>query len=285
MKLFDTSTYKNLLLYLTLPHFIKIHFLTNDDKVKIREINQAWNLKVNAGSLSDSYDKRHGYLSSEGSGYPLIPLLEHRLNRAQSFGKVLEIGAGSGFVTVRLAEQSERWTALELVPVLAERIKKLALEQKLHQVRALEESIFHAEFPDSEFDTIFFFYTLHHMTDRDILLQKICRWLKPGGILYCLDPRHNLLRVMQLVRKYVTMYRHHKSDDLIATHDFLSVIELKTLLKKAGFGKAKVESFDFPYVSKLTKRNRLNQFALETKLNKIPIVEHLGRFVFAAAVK
>ncbi len=285
MKLFDVVEGKNLLFYLLTPYFVKEKFFSDGDLEQLKKNNSEWNLKVNELERAESYDARHGYMTGEGSGYPLMPLIKNRFV-GSALGRVLEIGAGSGFLTAKLASQSSVWRALELVPELAERIRKIKAKEKLNQIEVIQKSIFDFENLPGSYDTIFLFYTLHHLTDRKKIVEKIYTWLHPGGVLYCLEPRHNLQRMIQLGRKYFAMYRKEPTkQDHFVTHDFVCKIELGQLVKQAGFSSWQVEAYDFPFLRRFLGERKDQQFQLESKITKIPMVEHFGRFLFLRAVK
>ncbi len=285
MKLFNVVEEKNLLVYLITPYFVKEQFFSDADLEQLKRNNLEWNLKANESEKAESYDARHGYLTGEGSGYPLIQLIEKSFS-GFPLGKVLEIGAGSGFLTAKLASQSSFWRVLELVPELAERIKKIKEREKLNQIEVIQKSIFEFEDSPDSYDTIFLFHTLHHLTDRKEIIKKIYRWLRPGGFLFSLEPRHNLQRMIQLFRKYLLIYRKELiRQDRFVTHDFVCKTEFRQLLRQAGFSNWQMEAYDFPLLSRFFDRQKYQQFQFEAKITKIPVVEHFGRFLFLRAVK
>ena len=121
--------------------------------------------------------------------------------------------------------------------------------------------------------------------DRSVIFDRIYHWLKPGGKLYCLDPRHNLQRAISITKKYLLRYRKNKTDRLMATHDFISKIELRSLYRRSGFVNIEIEAYDFPLARWLVLNNRNRQFAIEGIMGQIPVVEHFGRFLYSSAVK
>lgn len=284
MKLFDIPAQRNLFLYLTMPHFLKIKFMDQADIEAIKKINQAWNKEVSEIYSAEEYDKMHGYTKEQGSGYPLIQLVQRYFPPSHRLGKVLELGAGAGFLTSKLLAQSDRWTAVELAPIFAERLRQFTKSSESRAIEVIEQDIGSLELEDGQFDTIFLFYTLHHLIERKQVVEKIYRWLRKDGILFTLDPRHNLQRVVRIARKYFSNYRKSKHPKLMATHDYVSKIELRQLFKNAGFKSADIQSFDFPLAMGLRK-NPAQRFNIESFMNRLPAVEHFGRFIFAKAVK
>jgi len=286
-RLINIKEQKNLLLYLTVPYFIKSGWFSEEDWKTLRENNRRCHLEANKRIQAELYDTVHGYDSGGSSGYPLLPIIESRFLHKLKLGRVLEIGSGSGFLINRLAAQADEWVALELCPDFVARINDLRRESggRLNHVAPMEKDILNVDFPSGSFKTVFLFYTLHHLTDRPEIIQKIWNWLEPGGFFYCLEPRHNLQRILQLVKKYFQSYRVKRDRTRhFATHDFLSKLEMHTLCQQAGFSKIVIEVFDFPWVSKL-KTDGVKQIAMEEGIGKVPLVEHLGRYLFTSALK
>lgn len=286
MRLFDVETQENLLLYLVLPHFIKVNFLAPDDIAKIQQMNRVGNLIINTGEKANVYNEQHGYTDGcEGAAYPLIQIVGDQNRKRNHLGSVLEIGAGSGFLTAKLIQQSSRWRAVEPSYDFSEKLRSISTEHPTCKLEVIQSEIQEMEFPEREFDTIFLMYTLHHLIGRVSIFEKIGRWLKPGGMVYVLDPRHNIFRVVSLTRKFIQSYRKSKSKRLMTTHDYVSKIELRYLCRQNGLKLVRLSALDFPIVSRSYQKNRAMQYRFENVINRIPLIEHFGRFVFATITK
>lgn len=122
------------------------------------------------------------------------------------FGALLDLACGDGPNALYFAERGYRVTAVDFSEIALTRLKGFALEKKLH-VRCLEADLSSEMNFDSSFDLGFDSIILSHFKPEYSLLQKITRWLKPGGVLaictfntlehlhnafsikYCLAPR------------------------------------------------------------------------------------------------
>ena len=114
---------------------------------------------------------------------------------------VLEVGAGIGSVTRRLAENAEHWVALEPDPTLAGQIfdagTSSSVEVKVGTVRDLSES--------ATYDSIIYIDVLEHILDDVGELEYAARLLKPGGFLVILVPAH-----MALYSPFDKAIGHHR---------------------------------------------------------------------------
>jgi ubiquinone/menaquinone biosynthesis C-methylase UbiE len=108
-------------------------------------------------------------------------LLQHL---PRNCGHALEIGCGTGAFSRRLAERSERVSAIDLSPEMI----RIARERSA-QFPSIEfqlADVCERPLPDEHFDCIASIATLHHLPLAEMLL-KMKAALKPGGVLLILD--------------------------------------------------------------------------------------------------
>jgi ubiquinone/menaquinone biosynthesis C-methylase UbiE len=106
--------------------------------------------------------------------------------------QVLEVGCGTGEFSRLLARRADKVLAIDLSPQMI----RLARERsKLHpNVDFVAGDVMARQFADDQFDCVATLTTLHHLP-AEIVLRKIRRALKPGGVFVCLDlyRRSNLI--------------------------------------------------------------------------------------------
>ncbi|MEM1690846.1 MAG: class I SAM-dependent methyltransferase [Thermofilaceae archaeon] len=112
-------------------------------------------------------------LQNRGAPSPRLGLLVDALG---GWGRVLEVGCGSGRNTIPLAMQGVEVVALDVAiePLLF-------LGACCERVRATGE--FHLPFPDSSFDGILDSYAFTFISNRKLYARELHRVLKPKGLL------------------------------------------------------------------------------------------------------
>lgn len=100
---------------------------------------------------------------------------------------VLEVGPGPGRTTDILKDMTPKLTALEIDPMLAE---KLRARMKGTNVNVVEGDGTSMPFPDDHFSAALSFTMLHHVPSielQDKLFAEVCRVVQPGGVLTGVD--------------------------------------------------------------------------------------------------
>jgi SAM-dependent methyltransferase len=91
--------------------------LTADSRRELDRINQAVNEAIHSGERATSYDRAHRYDEEEQHEYPTRVLVSESWAPG-GYGRVLEVGAGTGYFTALIASRAESVIALEPVPDL-----------------------------------------------------------------------------------------------------------------------------------------------------------------------
>jgi SAM-dependent methyltransferase len=149
-------------------------------------------------------DKRdaigQGYFGDEGVNRIVEAITEHLLSppTLRAGSKVLDVGAGSGFFTTKIAERINRkvpnvaFYAMDATPamLLALVEKKVGITPFLGIAENIEASIkearAYAEIPD-KFDAVFSTLMLHHSTEPEKTFESIKKILKNNGKAIVLD--------------------------------------------------------------------------------------------------
>lgn len=130
----------------------------------------------------------------------LIPRINFALDIARSRGgEVIELGCGYGYLTLELARYGLVVVGVDISPRSIEIAQKFADENKYKEnfgsLTYKCKNILTMDLGDNEFDTVIFFNTLHHISDINLLLEKIYISLKKGGNLIVCEPvRENFTR-------------------------------------------------------------------------------------------
>ena len=107
----------------------------------------------------------------------------------KSTDRVLDLGAGTGFITLPIALKTKEVVAVDVSENMLEVLRTKAHEQGIGNVSHLVMDLTELAFPEDSFDVIVSSYALHHLRDDDKERLVACcqRWLRPGGRIVIAD--------------------------------------------------------------------------------------------------
>lgn len=96
---------------------------------------------------------------------------------------VLDLGCGSGQLTLPLARDAARVLAVDVSAEATQMLEERAGREGISNIKTLARPIEKLEFEPESFDLVVSNYALHHLRDIDkqAALAKAYRWLHPGG--------------------------------------------------------------------------------------------------------
>jgi SAM-dependent methyltransferase len=207
----------------------------------------------------------------------ILPQLEARHG---SRFRAMDIGAGNGWLSYRLALHGHRPVAVDLCCNTWD-----GLEAAAHYSSVLSEffprfeaEMNHLPFEDAQFDVAIYNASFHYSTDYEHTLREVLRCLRPGGTILIVDSptyRHaHSGQQMQAERRQQFEATFGTRSDSLPTSDYLtpeileSLSGLGVLWKKhlAWYG---VQWWLRPSVARLKRRREPSQFYLyEGQLEK-----------------
>ena len=279
---------RNYLLYLLLPHPAKIALLSPASRERLDRINRGVNESLYSGQGATAYDRTHRYAEEEQHEYPARALID-RVWAPEGYGRVLELGAGTGYFTARLARRARSVLAVEPVPDMQRVLRARCRAEHLGNVEVLGVSAFDLpeRVPPASVDSAVIIQSLHHVHRRPEVFEILRRAVRPGGRLYMVEPHHNVRRATRLLRTWLAQYRapaFWRDEVNWATHDFLTRGELRALCRRGGFEVATIGGYWIPYFRRLI-RDPERRFALEHRLGRLPGLRHWAGVLSVEAVR
>ena len=142
---------------------------------------------------------------------------------------VADLGAGSGYFTLRLAEAvgpTGNVYAVDVDPQMLEYIERRAQEKQLDNIQTILAEPHDPKLGSASVDLIFTCITLHHISDRGKYYPLLAQALKPGGRLVNVDFEKRPSPVgpsleMRLARKDVIKELEAAGFRLIKEYDLL----------------------------------------------------------------
>lgn len=104
-------------------------------------------------------------------------------------GRFLDFGCGPGGFLKRVHERCQGCTGVDVDPSVLAAAAEAVPSAQLHTVEAGEP----LPFDDNTFDTIAILEVIEHVGDERLVLDELCRVLKPGGRLLLTTPHRGLL--------------------------------------------------------------------------------------------
>ncbi|HTU77760.1 MAG TPA: class I SAM-dependent methyltransferase [Solirubrobacteraceae bacterium] len=118
---------------------------------------------------------------------------------------VVDLGAGTGQFTLEVAKTASRVVAVDVSPVMLERLAAKLERSRLTNVECVLAGFLSYEHAGPPADLVYSRFALHHLPDfwKALALSRIARLLGPGGVLrlwdvvYGFDPADAVARVEQ----------------------------------------------------------------------------------------
>ncbi len=192
------------------------------------------NVNHDSKSLAEKYDKVSGYQYINGLA------LVKKLN-ISSRHKVLDVGCGTGRLTLEVAGKVDHITGIDpssqRIEVARKKLTQMNLENVTFELGNSDEI---GRYGEDVFDVIYLNAVFHWINDKEEALNNIYRTLKPGGKLgICTGDKDNPFTV-KIVANEVLRRAGIINEDA----DFsapVNTLELNSLLRKSGFGLIGIE--------------------------------------------
>lgn len=96
---------------------------------------------------------------------------------------VVDLGAGSGQLSIPLARQAGRVLAVDISPTMIDLLRANALSAGITNIEARVSPIEALDIPPASIDLVVSNYALHHLRDPDkaAAIKAAAGWLRPGG--------------------------------------------------------------------------------------------------------
>jgi SAM-dependent methyltransferase len=163
-------------------------------------------------------------------------------------GRALDVGCGTGRVTIRLAEQGFEVDALDVEEKVIDIARRVAARRNLTINFSVCDFVAQGDsFADATYDVVVCTEVLEHLENWRPVVRIMCRVLKPGGTLVITVP-HNP-QLYSVIDEHVGHYRRYRVADLAPLFDGYEVTTFTT-----GFPFVRLVTWSYITMLKLTGR-------------------------------
>lgn len=143
-------------------------------------------------SEASKWNKRAGQWHTHVTSSPAFAkVLESLLAAAspQPDDVCIDLGAGTGFVTLALAPRVSSVLSVDIAAGMTEELQARAAEAGIANVSTLTADLTALRLPPASADLIVSSYVLHHLSSsgKQALVKEAVHWLRPGGRLVIAD--------------------------------------------------------------------------------------------------
>ncbi|GAB2736613.1 class I SAM-dependent methyltransferase [Amycolatopsis magusensis] len=224
------------------------------------------------------------------------------LDRVTADDEVLDIGCGTGRITIPVAHRAKAVTGFDLTEAMLEQAARKAAEANL-DVRFEQGDMAALPFPDDSFDAVVSMLALMHVppADHPRVFSEVRRVLRPGGRLiigvknsvferFSSADRFATVDITDVENKELVFTGTREGDELRAPWHSFSPDDLKRLTAVAGLVPVSLRG-NIPLSAWLadsvleTAEVAGAVRTLETLLGDLPPLNHLGYHLLMEAVK
>ena len=189
--------------------------------------------KCDYGRIAPSYD-RYRDLSPSSLDLWLEEII--RLGRISSGAKVLDIGCGTGRLTIPLQRETQAEVyGLDLSAEMLEQAQGKEGAEIVHWIIGDAQAL---PFLDRSFDFTFMCLVLHHIEDKARAIEEMYRVLKPGGRSFIWTTSHQQIKDHLLNEFFPSLPK-------IDLARFPAISAIKALMESAGYADICVETVTF----------------------------------------
>lgn len=194
-------------------------------------------LDINIEKVETSLEKNKSSFNKQAEDYNKFEFINNKteIGKIINVGypyknkRVLDLACGSGIIALELSKYADIVDALDVSPLMIDRLKKECNNKKLNNINYLVGDAHNLKYEDNTFDTVITRLSMHHFNNPRIVLKEIKRVLKNLGELIIIDiitsEDEEEMRLQNSFNK-IRDFSHNK---------FFTLNSLKKILRETNF--------------------------------------------------
>ncbi|NME34988.1 MULTISPECIES: methyltransferase domain-containing protein [Fusobacterium] len=152
-------------------------------------------LGINIEKVETSLEKNKSSFNKQAEDYNKFEFINNKteiqkiINSGYPYNnkRVLDLACGVGVIALELSKYAEIVDALDISPLMIEKIKKACNKKGISNINYLVGDAHNLKYEDNTFDTIVTRLSMHHFNNPVVVLKEIKRVLKNFGELIIID--------------------------------------------------------------------------------------------------
>lgn len=207
-----------------------------------------------------------------------VELLSERLaqNVKESEPCILEVGVGTGDITLMLARSYSQVTCIEMEDANCQLVQNRLREQYLRQFTFIRSKIEDAPLSNSGYDHILLMGVLEHLEDPLIALGRAASFLRPGGRVYILvNLANSLHRLLGVAMGIISHVEELSDSDFERGHHRIYTLEgLRREVSQAGLQ----VDYEYPFYLKPLPMSMLTPLPMAVHKGLLALGEKFPEF-------
>ena len=214
----------------------------NEEKILSETLKKEANFFDHVYEAADRRQEKRNYLIPDyivnqfvhPHGQNLIPTeyMASLLGNLQG-KKVLDYGAGDGWLTICYAKAGARVWAIDISRRGIDLVRKKAVANGVDALVSAEvRDCYHTSYKDDMFDVVCGVGILHHL-DIKTAVMEICRILKPDGIAVFYEPIRDA-KIMDFIKKVVLSILRKKPSDSTENESPINMAKIESIMPCFG---------------------------------------------------
>ncbi|MBN1468472.1 MAG: methyltransferase domain-containing protein [Fusobacteriaceae bacterium] len=186
--------------------------------------------KANWDLVAKFYDK---FITKDKKMYQ--ELANKMLKNIERNHGILEVGTGTGMISILLAPYVDKINAIDFSEKMIEKAKENSIDKKISNISFNTGDVYKLLYPDNYFDRIIIANVLHIIPNPQEAIKELKRVIKPSGIIFAptfLHKRNFLANTFEKLANLIFGFKAYSKWSEESFQEFLKAEDLRIIESK-----------------------------------------------------